>query len=147
MQIILLQESPGDSCFNRTEGLSGNNDGDPSNDFTVNSTGEVLSVCASASEIYTKFVKGYLVDSVNNSLSIATSSRRATQISRQWASTSSTSATAALLVLLTQHVASTKPRRDGPRRCIRDGHDVSTGTTSHWALRTCRTLETPLSVH
>ena len=48
--------------------IAGSNDGDPSNDFTVNSTGEVLSVCASASEIYTKFVKGYLVDSVNNPL-------------------------------------------------------------------------------
>ena len=39
-QLIVLQVSPGDACFEKTEGLSGNVDGDPSNDLKVNSTGK-----------------------------------------------------------------------------------------------------------
>jgi len=66
--LIVLQVAPRSQCFNRTFGLSGNNNGNKSDDLVVRGTGEVLSENAPSAEVFDKFVKSYLIKTLSDSL-------------------------------------------------------------------------------
>jgi len=66
--LIVLQVAPRDGCFNKTFGLSGNNNGDKSDDLTVESTGEILPEDSSSSDIFEKFVRTQIISEESESL-------------------------------------------------------------------------------
>eukprot|EP00930_Biecheleria_cincta_P000739 TRINITY_DN10176_c0_g1_i3.p1 TRINITY_DN10176_c0_g1~~TRINITY_DN10176_c0_g1_i3.p1 ORF type:complete len:1918 (+),score=217.84 TRINITY_DN10176_c0_g1_i3:374-5755(+) len=65
--LIALSTSPGDGCFNRTKGLCGNNNDDPTDDL-VTSNGTQLSLNASGDVIYQEFVRTHLIAELQDSL-------------------------------------------------------------------------------
>jgi len=66
--LIVLQVAPSDGCFNKTFGLSGNNNGNKSDDLIVRGTGEALPEDSSSSYIFEKFVMSYVITAQSQSL-------------------------------------------------------------------------------
>eukprot|EP00404_Azadinium_spinosum_P039971 CAMPEP_0180694672 /NCGR_PEP_ID=MMETSP1038_2-20121128/2037_1 /TAXON_ID=632150 /ORGANISM="Azadinium spinosum, Strain 3D9" /LENGTH=565 /DNA_ID=CAMNT_0022726033 /DNA_START=48 /DNA_END=1744 /DNA_ORIENTATION=+ len=66
--LIVLQVAPSGGCFNKTFGLSGNNNGNKSDDLTVSGTGKVLPESSSSPVIFEKFVKSHLINAESDSL-------------------------------------------------------------------------------
>ena len=65
--MLVVSTSPGEGCFNKTTGLCGNNNGDPSDDFSI-AGGAVLTVNSSQSDIFSGFVVTHLVTSCTDTL-------------------------------------------------------------------------------
>jgi len=69
-QLIVLQVSLADSCRGEAIGLCGNNNADPTDDLIVRNTNppQVLAADSSSADIYTTFVKSYLIQYSQDSL-------------------------------------------------------------------------------
>ena len=67
--MLAVSTSPGESCFNKTTGLCGNNNGDPNDDFSFAAGAALtLTVNSSQSDIFSGFVVAHLVTSCTDTL-------------------------------------------------------------------------------